>query len=143
MAEASTESVRPEDSDHEPPAGADDATVEAVGKLAEALETCERARGHLYSFHQLTGSADVELGEAVRLLREAGHSAIADRIDAELVGRDVLPDRWTFRIVEEYDDGYWSLFRELERETRQTLVGGVRHVAEARMRASRETPVPE
>jgi hypothetical protein len=136
-------SVRPEDADHEPPAGVDDATVEAVGKLAEALETCERARGHLYSFHQLTGSADVELGEAVRLLREAGHDEVADRIDRELVGRDVLPDHWTFRIVEEYDDGYWSLFRTLERETREALVGGVRHIAEARMRAARETPVPE
>lgn len=135
--------MRPEDSDHEPPPGVSDETVAAVGKLAEALETCERARGHLYSFHQLTGSADVELGEAVRLLRAAGHAEIADRIDAQLVGRDVLPDRWTFRIVEEYDDGYWSLFRELERETREALVGGVRHVAEARMRAARETPVPE
>ena len=30
------------------PDGVDDATVEALGKLSEALETCERARGHLY-----------------------------------------------------------------------------------------------
>ena len=34
----------------------DDRTVEAVGKLTEALETVERARGHLYSFHQLSTS---------------------------------------------------------------------------------------
>ena len=53
------------DPDHRTPDGVDDATVEALGKLSEALETCERARGHLYSFHQLTGSADIELGEAV------------------------------------------------------------------------------
>ena len=98
------------------PDGVDEATVEAVGKLTEALETTERARGHLYSFHQLTGSADLALGEAVDALREAGHTGLADRIATELVGRNVIADRWTFQIVEDYDDGYWSLFRDLERE---------------------------
>ena len=39
------------------PAGVDDATVEATGKLSEALEWVERARGHLYEFHQLMGRA--------------------------------------------------------------------------------------
>ena len=47
---------------HQVPDGVDEASVEAVGKLTEALETTERARGHLYSFHQLTGSADLALG---------------------------------------------------------------------------------
>ena len=40
------------------PAGVTDETVEALGKLSEALETVERVRGHLYSMHQLTGKAD-------------------------------------------------------------------------------------
>ena len=96
------------DPDHRTPAGVDDATVEALGKLSEALETCERARGHLYSFHQLTGSADIELGDAVTALREAGHAELADRLESELIGRNVLAGRWTFQIVEEYDDTYWS-----------------------------------
>ena len=33
-------------------------TVDAVGKASEALEYVERARGHLYAFHQLIGRAD-------------------------------------------------------------------------------------
>ena len=114
--------------------GVSDATVEALGKLSEALETCEQARGHLYGFHQLTGSADIQLGEAVTALREAGHHDIADRIDGELVGRNVLHGRWTFQIVEDYDDNYWSLFRDLERVARDDLAGGVRHLYEARMK---------
>ena len=113
-----------------------DATVEALGKLSEALETCERARGHLYTFHQLTGSSDIQLGEAVTALREAGHDAVADRIDRELVGRNVLPGHWTFQIMEEYDDTYWSVFRELERTARDELAGGVRHLYEARLKES-------
>ncbi len=58
---------------HQAPAGVDDATVEALGKLSEALETCEQARGHLYAFHQLTGAADGKLADAIDLLDGAGH----------------------------------------------------------------------
>jgi len=39
----------------------DDATVDALGKLSEALEVVENARGHLYEFHRMTGTADVKL----------------------------------------------------------------------------------
>ena len=124
---------------HTTPAGVSDATVEALGKLSEALETADRARGHLYSFHQLTGSADIALGEAVQALREAGHQAIADGLEHDLVGRNVVAGRWTFQIVEDYDDNYWSVFRSLEEAARNELVGGRRHLFEARMKQSERT----
>src|SRR3954467_15837198 len=114
-------------------------TVEAVGKITEALETVERARGHLYSFHQLTGTADFQLGDAVDLLREAGHTEMADRLERDLVGRNVIPGHWTFQIMEEYDDTYWSVFRALEKETRDALTHGRRHLHEAAMKEDRRT----
>ena len=46
---------------HRRPRGVDDATVRALGKLGEALECVERARGQLYAVHQLTGHADLLL----------------------------------------------------------------------------------
>jgi hypothetical protein len=114
--------------------GPDPATVEALGKISEALETVERARGHLYSFHQLSGSADLALQEGVAMLRAAGHDELAEEIDAGLVGRNVLPGRWTYQVVEEYDDRYWSVFREYENRARQSLARGRRHLYEARMK---------
>lgn len=117
----------------------DEATVDAVGKITEALETTERARGHLYSFHQLTGTADFQLGDAVAQLRAAGHDDLADEVERELVGRNVIPDRWTFQIMEEYDDTYWSAFRATERRVREALTGGTRHVHEARMKEDRRS----
>ncbi|MFE2630713.1 hypothetical protein ACFXDP_22710, partial [Streptomyces sp. NPDC059374] len=54
------------------PAGVDDKTVEALGALSKALETTERARGRLYDFHQLTGTADLQLGPAGGLRRGGG-----------------------------------------------------------------------
>src|SRR4051812_41104190 len=104
----------------------DDEAVEAAGAITEALETLERARGHLYSFHQLVGAADLKLNEAVEHLRAAGSGELADRIQAELIGRDVLEGRWTFEIVEEFDDGYYRAFREHERAVRDELTGGRR-----------------
>ena len=124
------------DPTHATPDGVDDATIDALGKLSEALETVEVARGHLYAFHQLTGSADIALQGAVDALREAGHDALAARIQTELVGRNVIGGRWTFQIVEDYDDGYWSLFHELERTARDELAGGRRHLFEARLKQS-------
>jgi hypothetical protein len=121
------------------PDGVDDATVEAVGAVSEALECVERARGDLYSFHQLMGHADLLLGEACYKLREAGHTAVADRLEAEVVGRNVLYGSWTFQIVQDFDDNYWWVFRDHERRVRDELQQGHRHVFEAQMKERRRT----
>jgi hypothetical protein len=117
----------------------DDTTVEGLGKLSEALETVEQARGLLYGFHQLTGKADRLLQESVELLRSAGHDTLADDLDRDLVGRNVLADRWTFQIVEDFDAGYWSAFRDFDTRARDELADGDRHVFEARMKQSERT----
>ena len=128
------------DSAHQRPAGLDDVTVEALGKLSEALEVVERVRGHLYSVHQLTGTADFMLDDAVELFRRAGHGAMADRIQCELIGRNVIPGHWTFQIVEEYDDGYYAEFRAIEKAARDELAEGKRHLYEAELKEKRRTP---
>ena len=127
------------DAAHRRPDGLDDATVEALGKLSEALEVMEQARGFLYGFHRLTGKADLTLGEAVDALRDAGHTELADRIDRELVGRKVIEGLWKFQIVEDFDDVYYALFRELEKDARDRLADGRRHLFEAEMKEERRT----
>lgn len=121
------------------PKGLDDTTVEALGEFSKALETIHRVRGHLYSAHQLVGGADLTLDRVVGLLRKAGHHEIADRVAHDLIGRNVLPGRWTFQIVEEFDDGYYAAFQEIEREAREKLAGGRRHIFEAEMKERRRT----
>ena len=127
------------DSAHRRPDGVSDDTVEALGKLSEALEVIEHARGYLYGFHRLTGKADLALGEAVDLLRAAGHTDLADEIETDIVGRNVISGRWTFQIVEDYDDNYYSVVSAAERRARDQLVGGRRHLFEAEMKEDRRT----
>ncbi|MCM0641090.1 hypothetical protein [Cellulomonas wangsupingiae] len=129
---------RPDDH-HLPPPGTDDATVAAVGGVTAAFEVVEHARGMLYAFHRLIGRADGELQEALDALEAAGHGELADRVRAEVVGRNVLPGRWTFQVVEEFDEGYHRAFADAERYVRDELTAGRRHVYEAQLKERERT----
>lgn len=124
---------------HVAPPGTSEETIKALGKLSEAFEVIEEARGNLYRFHRLTGRADLALGKAVELFREAGHEDIARELQNSMVGRNVLEGRWTFQILEEYDDGYYHDFKSLEQGVREQLVQGRRHLFEAQMKEERRT----
>lgn len=127
------------DERHQRPAGTSDETVAAVGKVSEALEYLERARGRLYDFHQLMGRTDLLFGEAADALQDAGHDELAAQLREQVVGRNVLDGRWTFQIVEEFDAGYWEPVRAAERRVRDELMAGRRHVYESEMKDDRRT----
>ncbi len=119
---------------HPRPAGTDDATVDAVGKVSAAFEVVENARGFLYGFHRMSGEADLALQEALAALRAAGHDELAAEIDEVLVGRDVVPGMWTFQLVEAYDEHYYQVFRAVDALVRDRLSDGRPHVFEAEMK---------
>lgn len=116
-----------------------DATVTAVGTLTEALEYAIRARGHLYSMHQLVGRADLLAGQAADELEQAGHLEQARAVREHLVGRNVLEGRWTFQVVEEFDHDWYGVFARTERHVRDELLDGRRHVKESEMKDERRT----
>src|ERR1700709_587311 len=97
----------------------DQQTVEeATGKLSEALEYIERARGHLFDLHQLIGHADLLLDEVLEALEKIDRPDLEKLIRSELYGRNVLAGKWTFELVEEFDDGFYSAWRSVESEVR-------------------------
>jgi hypothetical protein len=114
-----------------------DHTVDAVGKASEALEYVVRARGHLYAFHQLIGRADFLFEESALRLTEAGHRAEAAPLWRSLVGRDVLERRWTFEIVERFDDDYYDAAQSEVARLEGLLVNGRRHAHEEALRVGR------
>ena len=116
----------------------DNAVEQATGKLSEALEYVERARGHLFDLHQLIGHADLLLDEVIESLDELERPDLTKLIRAKIYGRNVLDGKWTFEIVEEFDDGFYSAWRSVEAEVRDTLADGERHRLEARMKSERQ-----
>lgn len=119
--------------------GLTDDTVKALGSLSAALEVVEHARGHLYAFHRMSGTADLALQDAIRELRDAGHRDLADDIDGVLVGRDVIDGKWTFQLVEDYEAGYVTVFRAAEARARMVCGDVGPHIFEAEMKAREQS----
>ena len=124
------------------PEGASDATVDAIGKLSSVLDIVEQARGELYAFHRLMGNTDRSVQEAVKMLRDAGHTELADEVGEVLIGRDTVSGRWTFQLVEDFDDTYWRVFRDTDAYVRSKLGFTERHVWEAEMKHREQQPGP-
>jgi hypothetical protein len=120
----------------------DPETVDALGKASEGLEYVERARGHLYAFHQLVGRADFLFEEAALRLAACGHREDAASLWRNVVGRDVLEGRWSFEVVEHFDDDYYDATRAEILHLESRLVGGRRHGHEEALRRRRREEHP-
>lgn len=129
----------PPEDPHAPPLGSTTADIEAAGKVSEALEWIERARGRLYDLHQMIGRADFLMGDAADLLEQAGHDELAAMLRRDVIGRNVIEGRWTFQLVEEFDAVYYDAARHAERHVRERLMGGRTHVYEALLKEARRT----
>ena len=121
------------------PAGVDDAVVEALGKASEGFEYLVRARGHLYSLHQLIGRADFLFEEAADLLDDAALGDDAQQLRRDVVGRNVLDGRWTFQIVEEFDDLFYRPIRDALSALEHQHLDGQRHVYESELKDRRRS----
>lgn len=69
----------------------------------------------------------------------AGHRELAETVRTEIIGRNVLPGRWTFQVVEEFARNYHEPFRQAEEQVRETLLEGRRHVYESELKDRRRT----
>ena len=121
------------------PEGVPDGVVEGLGRASEGFEYLVRARGHLYSMHQLIGRADFLFDEAADLLEDAGLTDEAAELRREVVGRNVLDGRWTFQIVEEFDDLYYRPIRDALGALEDQHLDGRRHVFESELKDQRRS----
>ena len=109
-----------------------DAELEALHEAQLGIEYVERARGALLEFHHHLGRAMNRMADAERHLREAGHEGLADELRDEHLPAGAIDDRWTFELVEEFSDGFFSDVTDFESRMRDDLADGVGHVSERR-----------
>ncbi|WP_439028513.1 hypothetical protein [Haloarchaeobius sp. DT45] len=117
-----------------------DFEIEALHRTELALEWLRRAHGHLIEFHHGIGHAMDHLDAAEELLRESGHADLADELRDQHLPRGVIDrgptpdagDRWSYDVLETFEDGFLGDVIEFEERTRSTVAGGARHVAERR-----------
>lgn len=113
--------------------GLTDREVAAVHEVELGVEWLHRAHGKLLAFHHGTGHAMEHLAEAEALLRESGHRALADDIrDRYLPAGVIDDDRWTYDVVECFQNGLLADADALGNRVRGEVADGRRHVAERR-----------
>lgn len=103
---------------------------EALHDLQLGTEHFYRAYGHLLSFHHAVGRGMNRLADAEDELEAAGHACHAARLRNELLPAGVVEDRWTFELVEAFQDGFLMDTTDFENAVRADLAGGERHVTE-------------
>lgn len=104
---------------------------EAIHEVEVGVEWLLRAYGHLLAFHHAVGHGMDHLDEAQGKLWAAGHENLADRIRDDILPRGVTADdRWTYSVVEEFQEAFLDPVTSFEDDARMAVTGGRRHVAE-------------
>lgn len=90
-----------------------------------------RVHAELLSFHHDLGGGMDHYNEAIRLLRKAGHDKLANQLLAP-VARGVLTNRWSWSVVEEYEERFFEkpadLKGKIEAKNDKMAVGGCNEV---------------
>jgi len=102
----------------------------ALHRAGLGIEWLRRAHGSLVEFHHATGHAMDHLYEAETTLRDCGHTELADQLRDELLPRGAVEDRWTYDLLESFDDGLLADATAVERGLREELADGQRHITE-------------
>lgn len=112
----------------------------ALHSVELGVEWLHRAHGNLVEFHHKTGHAMDHLADAEGQLREAGHDALADVLRDEYLPRGVIDEgRWSYDVLEDFQEGFLATLTEFEERTREDVADGHRHVTErAQERAWKE-----
>lgn len=104
---------------------------DALHQVELGLEWLHRAHGHLVEFHHNTGHAMDHLADAETMLRECGYDDLADALRDQYLPRGVIDeDRWSYDVLECFQEDFLADIRDFEAETRETVADGQRHVAE-------------
>jgi hypothetical protein len=73
------------------------------------------------------------LATAEELLRESGHTDLADAVRDAYLPRGVIDeDRWSYDVVESFEAGFMNDVTDLAERARRDVADGRSHVAERR-----------
>jgi len=104
---------------------------EALHSVELGLEWLHRAHGDLVGFHHKTGHAMDHLAEAETKLRDCGHTVLADALRDDYLPRGVIDDdRWSYDVLETYQEEFLSALTVFEEDARESVADGKRHVTE-------------
>lgn len=113
------------------PNGLSDTERRALHEIELGAEWVHRAHGTLLEFHHDIGHGMDHLARAEALFRDAGWPELADALRDEQLPRGIDGhDRWSYELIEEFRNGFFSEITAFENAAHQRVADGKRHVAE-------------
>ncbi|MFB6156738.1 MAG: hypothetical protein ABEJ34_02720 [Haloferacaceae archaeon] len=108
----------------------DDRERDALHEVQLGVEHLYRAYGHLLAFHHAVGHAMDRFAGIEDDLRAVGYDGYAAELRDHHLPAGVVGDRWSYELVEEFQDGFLAEMTGFERRLRDDVAGGRRHVTE-------------
>lgn len=103
----------------------------AMHEVEVGVEWLLRAQGRLLAFHHAIGHGMDHLDVAESRLRAEGHTTLADHLRDEILPRGVTgDDRWSYNVVEEFQQSFLNPVTDFEEASREVVTDGKRHVEE-------------
>lgn len=117
--------------DDQEPIELSDTERAALHETELGVEWIHRAHGALIEFHHGVGHGMDHFARAQALFRQAGQTELADTLRDEQLPRGVADgDRWSYELLEAFQDGFLCEITAFEETARQRVSGGKRHVSE-------------
>lgn len=113
----------------------DSTDIQALHELQLGMEKFKMAHGNLVEFHHNIGSGMEHYRRAMEMLEDS-HPELAEEIAPELA-RGVVEGRWSWSIVEEFEEFFMENVREANNEVRDELADGEEHINEFMMEERR------
>ncbi|MFB6304139.1 MAG: hypothetical protein ABEH47_03160 [Haloferacaceae archaeon] len=102
----------------------------ALHEVQLGVEHLHRAYGHLLAFHHAVGHAMDRFAAIEDDLRAVGYDEYASELRDDHLPAGVVGDRWSYELVEEFQDGFLAEMTGFEHRLREDVAGGRRHVTE-------------
>lgn len=103
----------------------------AMHEVEVGIEWLLRAQGRLLAFHHAIGHGMDHLDVAESRLRADGYETLADHLRDDILPRGVTgDDRWSYNVVEEFQQAFLRPVTEFEETSREVVTDGKRHVEE-------------
>ena len=103
---------------------------EALHELQLGIENVYQGYGNLLDFHHAIGRGMDHLRDAEEILREAGHEERADMLRDEALPTGIIGGKWTYELVESFEQEFLSEVSGFEQEVREDLADGKGHITE-------------
>lgn len=112
--------------------------IEALHQLQLGKEHIRKAYGQLLGCHHEVGRGMNKIKKATEILEDCEREDLSEEVGS-IVPANATSDRWTWEIVDDFEDNLLEDVLKTDKEVREELADGQRHINEEQMENMRKS----